>query len=272
MGDDSTVVYPSNYFSEWTPVTAQDMLDRIPGLSDGRSSGSSRGFSGGGRPGGFSRSSRGGGRGFGGGSRETEILINGKRTAGKNNSTGGQLTRITSDQVDYIEIIRGTSGELDVRGSGQVINVVLYEAFTDLSMQYELGAVQSDNNTVKPSGSLSFSGQTGALDYQIEARASEVYFRNVSKEYSVLGDFSPNDRIREISQTDGDNSTISANLGYDINPNSSARFNTQFTEGSGENDTLRRTTDLKVFPNVDFFQREDSPREIENWEIGADYE
>ena len=272
VGDDSTVVYPSNYFSEWTPVTAQDMLDRIPGLSDGRSSGSSRGFSGGGRPGGFSRSSRGGGRGFGGGSRETEILINGKRTAGKNNSTGGQLTRITSDQVDYIEIIRGTSGELDVRGSGQVINVVLYEAFTDLSMQYELGAVQSDNNTVKPSGSLSFSGQTGAFDYQIEARASEVYFRNVSKEYSVLGDFSPNDRIREISQTDGDNSTISANLGYDINPSSSARFNTQFTEGSGENDTLRRTTDLKVFPNVDFFQREDSPREIENWEIGADYE
>ena len=272
VGDDSTVVYPSNYFSEWSPVTAQDMLDRIPGLSDGRSSGSRGGFSGGGRPGGFSRSSRGGGRGFGGGSRETEILINGKRTAGKSNSTGGQLTRITSDQVDYIEIIRGTSGELDVRGSGQVINVVLYEAFTDLSTQYELSAVQSDNNMVKPSGSLSFSGQSGGLDYQIEARAGEVYFRNISKEYSVLGDFSPNDRIREIRQTDGDNSTISANAGYEISPSSSARFNAQFTEGSGESDTVRRTTDLKVSPNVDFFQREDNPSSIENWEIGADYE
>ena len=88
VGEDSTVVYPANYFNEWTPVTAQDMLDRIPGLSGGGSS-----YSG---VAGASRSyRRGGGRGFGGGSRGTEILINGKRTAGKNNSTGGQLTRIT---------------------------------------------------------------------------------------------------------------------------------------------------------------------------------
>ena len=261
VGEDSTVVYPANYFTEWTPVTAQDMLDRIPGLSGGGSS-----YSG---VAGASRSYRsGGGRGFGGGSRGTEILINGKRTAGKNNSTGGQLTRITSDQVDYIEIIRGTSGELDVRGSGQVINVILYDTFADRSIQYELSAQQSDNNTVTPSGSLSFSGQTGALDYQIEARSGEVYSRNISKENSVLGDFSPNDRIREIRQTNGDNSTISANAGYEISPSSSARFNAQFTEGSGESDTVRRTTDLKVSPNVDFFQREDNPSSIENWEIG----
>ena len=277
VGDESTVVYPAAYFSEWIPVTAQDMLDRIPGLSGGGRGGfggggfsGGGGFRGGGPPGGWRGG--GGGRGFGGGSRGTEILINGKRTAGKNNSTGGQLTRITADQVDYIEIIRGTSGELDVRGSGQVINVVLYDTFSDMSMQYELRAEQSDNNTVTPSGSLSFSGQTGAIDYQIEARSSEVYFRNISKENSVLGDFSPNDRIREIRQTDGVNSTISANVGYEIDTNSSARFNAQYTEGSGENDTVRRTTDLKVLPNTDFYQREEGPSSIENWEIGADYE
>ncbi|NKB32496.1 MAG: hypothetical protein GKR91_05300 [Pseudomonadales bacterium] len=276
VGDDSTVVYPADYFSEWSPVTAQDMMDRIPGLSGGRGFGGGgfsrggRGF-GGGPPGGF-RGGGGGGRGFGGGSRGTEVLINGKRTAGKNNSTGGQLTRITADQVDFIEIIRGTLGELDVRGSGQVINVVLYDTFSDMSMQYELSAQQSDNNTVTPSGSVSFSGQSGGLDYQIEARASEVFFRNISKEYSVLGDFSPNDRIREIRSTDGDNSTVSANAGYEINANSSARINAQFTEGSGENETIRRTTDLRVNPNEDFYQREDSPSEIENWEIGGDYE
>ena len=287
LGEDSTVRYPAIYFSEWAPVTAQDMLDRIPGLDAGGGFGppggggggfgggppGGGGFGGGPPPGFFGRGGGGGGgRGFGGGSRETEILINGKRTAGKSNSTGGQLTRITSDQVDYIEIIRGTSGELDVRGSGQVINVVLYDTFADRSIQYELSAQQSDNNTVTPSGSLSFSGQTGALDYQIEARSGEVYSRNISKENSVLGDFSPNDRIREIRQTDGDNSTISANAGYEISPSSSARFNAQFTEGSGESDTVRRTTDLKVSPNVDFFQREDNPSSIENWEIGADYE
>ena len=278
VGDESTVIYPADYFSEWSPVTAQDMMDRIPGLSNGGggrggfSGGSFRG--GGGPPGGFRGGSSGGsgGRGFGGGSRGSEILINGKRTAGKNNSTGGQLTRITADQVDYIEIIRGTSGELDVRGSGQVINVVLYDAFSSSSMQYEMAAQQSENNTITPSGSLSYSGQQGGLDYQLEARASDVYFKNISKENSILGDFSPNDRIREERATEGYNSTLSSNLGYEINSKSSARVNAQYTEGDGDSDTLRRTTDLRVTPNVDTFQREDSPSAIENWEIGGDYE
>ena len=46
IGEESTVVYDSDYFDQWSPVTAQDMIDRIPGLTQG---GSSRGgFSGGG--------------------------------------------------------------------------------------------------------------------------------------------------------------------------------------------------------------------------------
>ena len=43
IGDDSTVRYPAAYFEEWAPVTAQDMMDRIPGLSSG--GGSRGGFS-----------------------------------------------------------------------------------------------------------------------------------------------------------------------------------------------------------------------------------
>ena len=31
VGEDSTVKYSATYFSEWAPVTAQDMMDRIPG-------------------------------------------------------------------------------------------------------------------------------------------------------------------------------------------------------------------------------------------------
>ena len=48
VGEESTVKYPASYFSEWSPVTAQDMLDRIPGLSGGSSFGSSGGSSRGG--------------------------------------------------------------------------------------------------------------------------------------------------------------------------------------------------------------------------------
>ena len=285
VGDESTVRYPASYFSQWSPVTAQDMLDRIPGMSSGG------GFGGGGGGGGFGGppggggggvsglpagfgfgGGGGGGRGFGSGNSGTEILINGKRTAGKNNSTGGQLTRITSDQVDYIEIIRGTSGELDVRGSGQVVNVVLFDTFSASTTQYELRAEQADDNTVSPSGSLSYSGQRGGLNFQLSARASDNYFKNQSKENSILGDFSPNDTVRETRTTEGSNSTFSTNLDYQISANSSVRFNGLYSDGDSPTETFRRTVDLQVSPHVESLQREDSPSESENWEIGGDYE
>ncbi|HIA59706.1 MAG TPA: hypothetical protein EYO00_07490, partial [Gammaproteobacteria bacterium] len=282
VGDESTVRYPAAYFEEWAPVTAQDMMDRIPGLNSGGGRGGfggggfrgpPGGFSGrGGSHGGFSGGSRGGSRGFGGGSGGNEILINGKRTAGKNNSTSSQLGRITADQVDYIEIIRGTSGELDVRGSGQVINVVLFEQFASSTMQYEFRAERTSDTTVSPSASLSYSGQRGGLNYQLSARTSDIHFLNLSKENSVLGDFSPNDLIREEQTTDGSNSSFGTNLNYELNSNSSVRFNAQFMQGDGDTDLFRRTTDLKIIPNAVFLQREESPSDIENWEIGGDYE
>jgi outer membrane receptor for ferrienterochelin and colicins len=269
--DDSTVRYPAAYFQEWAPVTAQDMMDRIPGLSSG--GGSRGGFSSGGRGrGGPGGGGGGGGRGFGSGSGGSEILINGKRTAGKNNSTGSQLGTITADQVNYFEIIRGTSGALDVRGSGQVVNVVLFEELSSSTIQYEASIEMAEDDTFSPSGNISFSGQRGGFDYQLSARTNDVYFRNISKENSILGDFSPNDRIREDRATDGNSTTLSMNLGYDINAKSSARFNAQLGEGNGETDLFRRTTDLKVNPNTLDRQRETSPSGTDDWEIGGDYE
>ena len=284
VGDDSTVRYPADYFAEWSPVTAQDMLDRIPGMDSsggfgppgGGGGGFSGGFGGGGPPPGFfgrgGGGGGGGGRGFGGGNRGSEILINGKRTAGKNNSTGGQLSRITSDQVNYIEIIRGTSGELDVRGSGQVVNVVLYDTFTDASLQYQAQAQQTDNNEISPSGSLSYSGQVGGLNYLVSASHSDSYTKSISKENSILGDLSPNDKIYEERTSEGQNTAISANLDYELNANSSARLNALFSDGDRPGDVIRRTTDLTTQPNIASYQRESAPSENDNWEIGGDYE
>lgn len=273
VGEESTIVYNNDYFAQWAPVTAQDMIDRIPGLTEG---GSSRGGFGGssGFGGGF-RGSRGGsrgGRGFGGGNRGSEILINGKRTAGKNNSTGTQLARITSDQVQYIEIIRGTSGELDVRGSGQVINVVLTDVFSDLSVQYELTGQQFEDNTVVPRGNLSLSGTRGGLDYQIQAQSGNNHDVTTYKENSVLGDFSANDFIYRKDIDDGGGYGLSANVGYEINPNSSARLSGQFTEGTNDTDINRKTVNLRTQPGIESYQREDIRSKINNWEIGGDYE
>ena len=276
VGDESTVRYSASYFFEWAPVTAQDMLDRIPGLDLGDMGGFGSGSSSRGRSTGGSRrgspGSGGGGRGFGGGSRSIEILINGKRTAGKNNSTDRQLSRIPSEQVNRIEIIRGTSGELDVRGSGQVINVVLNEQFSESSLQYAIGAEQSPDNTVRPRVELFYSGQTGGLNFQASAMRYDPYFYTSSREYSILGDFSPNDRILEVRKRDPQGGGITTNLDYEINSKSSARLNASWTDGTHTSDTVRKTTDFKVSPNIDTFQLETSPGIYRNWEIGGDYE
>jgi len=260
--EDSTVVYPADYFTEYAPISAQDMLDRIPGLSGG-----------GGPPGGFGGGNPGsGGRGFGGGSGGNEVLINGKRTAGKSNQTREMLGRISASQVNEIQIIRGTSGDLDVRGSGQVINVVLTEELSSNSVSYEANFSRAFDAEVRPGGSAALSGQSGDLTFLLSANASSRYDHSLSREVSTLGDFSPNDAIKENRIRDQMTYELSTNLSYDISANSSARFNALFGTTDGPTDVRRAITDLKVNPNTLTIELEDIPNEKNNWELGGDYE
>ncbi|NKB32686.1 MAG: hypothetical protein GKR91_06275 [Pseudomonadales bacterium] len=264
--DEATVTYPASYFAEYAPVNAKDMLDRIPGVGSTTGGGPSSigGFRGGG--------GGGGGRGFGSGSGSSEVLINGKRTAGKNNQTSGVLSRITSDQVDYIQIIRGTSGELDVRGSGQVINVVLFEELSNSSLSYQINADRSRDSELSPGANLSYSNQIGGLDFVLSAVAEPRYSHSESVEDSILADFSPNERVLEDSISEQTSYDLTANLGYEFSDRSSARFNALWSQNDDPAESTRSTTDLTVSPNLFELQRNDIPGEQDNWEIGGDYE
>jgi outer membrane receptor for ferrienterochelin and colicins len=264
VGEDSTVVYPASYFAEFNPVTVQDMLDRIPGV------GSATG--GGGNFGGSRQGGGNGGRGLGSGSGGSQIIINGKRTAGKNNQTSGQMDRITAEQVDYIEIIRGTSGELDVRGSSQVVNVVLFEELSSNSLSFEANMDRYLDHNTAPGGSLAYSGQSGGLNYVLSGTAEPRYDHRVSKETSMLGDFSLNDEVREERIRKQDSYDLSVNLDYEINLKSSARLNALYSQNDNPIDVLRYTTNLRVSPSSTAIEREEIPGDRDNWEIGGDYE
>ena len=267
-GDNSTVIYPAEYFIEYAPITANDMLDRIPG--QGASGNSSNRGGSGGVPGGNPSS---GGRGLGSGSSGgNEILINGKRTAGKNNRTSGLLERISAEQVKEIQIIRGTSGDLDVRGSGQVVNVILFEELSSNSISYQLSVQRAQDGEINPGGSASLSGQNGNLSYLFNAGSSPRYNHSISLESSILGDFLANDRVREERTRDQTNNEFSMNLGYDISGSSSLRFNALFAQNDDPSSVDRYTTNLRVQPNTLSTEREDIPGERDNWEIGGDYE
>ncbi|HBU41145.1 MAG TPA: hypothetical protein DEB59_11875, partial [Acidimicrobiaceae bacterium] len=267
-GDGSTVVYPAAYFTEWQPITAGDMLARIPGQdTNGRGSGGG-GFG----PGSFSGSPSRGGRGLGSGAGSTEILINGKRNAGKNNSTQQMLQRIASSQVQEIQIIRGTSGDLDVRGSGQIINVVLFEELSSTSFAYQGSLNYSQDDAVQLGGTFAVNGQRGALDYTMTLRSQPRYRNSLNNESSILGDFSPNDTVIEEITTDGGNNELSFNLAYAINSNSTVQLNGLFAEREAPTNIDRVTTDLRSNPVAHLVEHEANPNPRDNWEGGFDYE
>jgi len=260
-GEDSTVIYPASYFVQWGPRTAQDMLDRIPG----QASTGGPGGPGGGNP-------TAGGRGLGSGSGGTEILIDGKRTAGKNNQAGGLLRRIAADQVQEIQIIRGTSGELDVRGSGQVINVVLFEALASQSVSWDASAAMAQDGEFIPAGSVAVNGQRGEFNYLFTLRSNPRYSHNVTHERSILADFKRNDVISEHRINDRKNNEISMNLGYNISPNSSARVNALYAVQDSPTSVSRITNNLRSTTNPLTTEKEENPSDRDNWEVGGDYE
>jgi outer membrane receptor for ferrienterochelin and colicins len=261
VGDESTVSYPATYFAQYAPVTALDMINRIPGMNVSNNSGSSGG-----------RGAARGGRGLGGGRAGTQILINGKRMAGKNNNTQAMLSRISADQVAEIELIRGTSGDLDVRGSTQIANIILYEELAASSLSIEVSTDYYADGKTEPGGSVNYSGKTGNLDYMVSAIVQPRYEHRESTEHSILGDFLPNDLILEDRIRDQTQYSLSTNLGYQFGPNSSAHFNALFSENDNPTTVSRSTTDLRNPGSSPYLERESTPGEQSNWEIGGDYE
>ncbi|MAS60500.1 MAG: hypothetical protein CMQ07_05265 [Gammaproteobacteria bacterium] len=246
---DSTVVYPAEYFDQFYPVSANDMLSRIPGIELALRGSSS-------------------GRGLGSGA--GEVLINGQRITGKNNGGRRQLARISADQVEHIEIIRGTSEELDVRGSGQIVNVVLLDTPSRSSTTVQLRSDVIQDGTFDPGGQLSHAGQTGNLNYLFNVGADPRYRAWESEEFS----FSPNGDLTEVrreSRTrDETQLQTSMNLGYSFQ-RSVVQFNA-LVETVGDVPDERYRTITQMADNSSRVETESNANQRNNWEVGGDFE
>ncbi len=248
---DLSVVYEADYFSEFSPVSANDMISRIPGI-------------------GLALNQRGGGgRGLGGGA--GEILINGQRITGKSNEGRNQLSRISAADVDYIEIIRGTSEEIDVRGGGQVVNVVLREAQSRSSIATEINADRVQDGKIAPGAKLSYSGQSGNLNYLFHIQGDPKYNYEVTRESSVDSEGNPTELRFQDNTRDQTDYETSFNLGYQFE-NSLVQLNGLYGTISAPNDLSRGITDLTEPTPTIATEREGNHWDRDNWEIGGDYE
>lgn len=251
--DDSTVIYESSFFAEYSPVNVSDMIERIPGVSLSMN--------------------RGGGnqnrRGLGSG--ENEILINGQRQTGKSNAGRSQLSRISADQVDYIEIIRGTSEEMDIRGGGQVVNVVLLNSASRSSVTAEAIMEHYQDGTFEPGAKLSWTGQTGAFNYLLHVEAQPQYENRVANESS-------RDAIGNLLETRSEESfrertdyQTSVNLGYQFD-RSMVQLNGLYGWDCSPEDKERTINDYSGIGFSTSREREFTDRCRDNWEVGGDYE
>ena len=253
---DATVTYPAEYFAQFNPYSVNDMLQRIPGISLARSGSRSQ--------------SRGGGRGLGAGGEQ--VLINGRRIAGKSNEGDSQLSRIPASEVRYIEIIRGTSGELDVRGGTQVINVVLNEALSNVSFAYEVNMDRALDGTLVPGGRISATGQFAALNYFLSAEREPRYdFRDgFESALDRFGDLA--ETVNRDETTDGWPISLTANFGYEFSPTDTANLNFSWTGNDVEYDTDRIITRYQSDAVASrIFERDTQPSESTGFEVGGDY-
>ena len=261
--DDATITYPASYFDQYNLLSVSDMLDRIPGINLARQ-GSQNSESG---PGSSQGSNR---RGLGLGG--DQVLINGRRITGKENEGNSQLSRIPANQVERIEIIRGTSGDLDVRGATQVINIVLLEAQSRSSLAYEINTDHYHDGKIKPGLKLSLSGQSGNFDYLISGETEPRWEYRKGYEESILANGKPNDTVSRKQITDQQPTVFSTNLGYQFSDHDIAHFNLQYNENDSPFTQERMITNLLTSPTIRDLQFENISNNSDFWEAGGDYE
>lgn len=245
--DDSTIVYPAAFFEPYSPSSASDMLDRIPGVSVS-----------GGR----------GGRGLGTGG---DLLINGQRIAGKDNSPREQLNRIAAREVERIEIIRGTSGDLDVRGSSQVVNIVLTDALTRSNTTVELITRHNHDDNIDFGGSITHSRQVGNFQALVNLRARPNYENREDRESRFDSEGQLTRTMFQSNIRDQDIFDIRSNMSYRTGPHR-MQANLMYEDSSHPRNIRRDFTEHTDSGTLLWAEEEDTDNTHYNWEIGGDYE
>jgi outer membrane receptor for ferrienterochelin and colicin len=116
------ISYPPSFFAEYRPITAAEMVSRIPGFNSDRGDDV---------------------RGFGGAA--GNVLIDGERPSSKTVTVDDALRRILPSQVERIDLIRGGAPGIDMQGQAVVANVIRKKgAETSLSLEF-MGKLYNDH-------------------------------------------------------------------------------------------------------------------------------
>ena len=153
-----TVSFSSAFFDDYRPVSARDMIERIPGFQLDNGS-DARGFAG----------------------TAGNVLINGERPSSKTDRVSDILERIPARKVMRIDLIRGNTGRFDAGGQAVLANVVV--STESRSWTWDARVEQdTDSGGPTPGGSLSVIDRQGNTEWAGGVELSTAYFGNSADE------------------------------------------------------------------------------------------
>jgi outer membrane receptor for ferrienterochelin and colicin len=256
----TTIIYGPEFFARFpNAVSAADLVGRIPGGGKYVSR----------RPGGGDNNNS---RGFS--NNQDGILINGRRLSGKGNDSASALARISKDQVERIELIRGSNPDIKSAGQSSVINVITKADIGSGSGSWSVQFLTTDNGMTRVGGDVSYGGKVGALEYFLSAESKPE--QRHQTQYDEF--FDETDTLTKAIDFDMANKKqalkVSTNLTYTLPSGDPIRLNAMFQGGP-----LKITRDGELFiPDANNallfdaytkrFERTNKPE----WEIGGDYE
>jgi outer membrane receptor for ferrienterochelin and colicin len=137
-----TAVFTPDFFNQYAPRTALDMVERVPGFSIDEGE-DRRGFTG----------------------AQGNVLIDGEAPASKAQEIEAILARIPASDVERIELVRGASA-----GSAQALRVnVVRRASGRGTGIWSLDLARAEDGEVTPSGEAAYSGRWGEMEYGLSA-------------------------------------------------------------------------------------------------------
>ncbi|MDG1708272.1 MAG: TonB-dependent receptor plug domain-containing protein, partial [Emcibacteraceae bacterium] len=203
-------------------------------------------------------------RGFG--SSGDQILIDGKRLAGKSNNINDALARIPSNQIQKIDLIRGAASGLDVQSQGLVINITLIEGSLKSTTFVRVMGEYTFGYSLIPQFLVSHNGTAGGLNYSFSAeRRNDNGYRPMEE---IFYDGDDNETgtqdIDHVFKFKGIKLTTS--LGYEFEDGVELRINGLFEP----NKFTYHEERLELGDDPDS-RKWDRDTDNGKWEIGGDY-
>jgi len=149
---DQIVIYPATFFDRYTPNSAFEMVQQIPGFKIDNGD-LTRGF----------------------GNTTGNILINDKYPSAKQDRPSATLERIPASQVERIELIRGQVRGINLQGKSVVANIILRD-YEQATIRWDGYYKINNHGPAKPNARIFLSNRWQKIEYlaglKVEREAS----------------------------------------------------------------------------------------------------